>query len=76
MSNIEELTSELKKIREEGVRAGSSKDQISKKILLYIMDYRKRNTLSPADLERLKKESEDLTERMLARLEKIKRLAG
>jgi hypothetical protein len=69
-----ELTKKLEQIREDGVKTGLTLEEILKKMLTFITEYRKRNTLSPAELEKLLSENKELTRRMLERIKKINTL--
>ena len=75
-TSIGSLKEELNKIRDSGLKRGKSRDQIMKDQIVFLNDYRKRNTLSAKEMESLVKENKDLTQKMLARIEKIKSLTG
>jgi len=75
-TSIITLRKELDKIRENGIRKHKSSDQILKEQIVFLNEYRKRNTLSIQELESLIKENKDLTQKMLTRIEKIKSLTG
>jgi len=73
---IASLKEELGRIREHGLRQKKSIEQIIKEQIVFLNQYRKENTLSVAEMEALIKEDKELTQRMLARIEKIKSLTG
>jgi len=75
-TSIITLRKELDKIRENGIRKHKSSDQILKEQIVFLNEYRKRNTLSIQELESLIQENKDLTQKMLTRIEKIKSLTG
>jgi hypothetical protein len=70
------LKANLDEIRESGIRKKLSREKIVRQMIAHLNEYKKTNTLSIREYENLVKENKELTQKMLARIEKIKSLTG
>ena len=70
------LKANLDEIRESGIRKKISREEIVRQMIAHLNEYKKTNTLSIREYESLVKENKELTQKMLARIEKIKTLTG
>jgi hypothetical protein len=70
------LKANLDEIRESGIRKKFSREKIVRQMIAHLNEYKKTNTLSIREYESLVKENKELTQKMLARIEKIKSLTG
>ena len=70
------LKANLDEIRESGIRKKLSREKIVRQMIAHLNEYKKTNTLSIREYESLVKENKELTQKMLARIEKIKSLTG
>ena len=70
------LKANLDEIRESGIRKKFSREKIVRQMIAHLNEYKTTNTLAIRESESLVKENKELTQKMLARIEKIKSLTG
>lgn len=76
LNQILELKVELDRIRPEGIQKKLSEEAILKRMISFLMEYRKSHTLSGSELEALLDRSKKLTKEMEQHISRIRSLSG